>query len=224
MMARPRRFVAAFLFATLLTVYLTALVSANITGKTLNTVPCTTNTGGCAIYSDPEGFSGTISGTASTTSTLVDYICVGIISAQFVPYAGTYTFKVYDGTTLLASTTTETVASTPDCTGNNNSATGGVTFTFPASGIVNYTLAISGITSSNVATICPENCHSILNRVFAGDGSHANSLSVGVVGGPPVNVPEAPYASLLVITGGLLVAFVAWRRLRPVPVRSRTSP
>jgi hypothetical protein len=223
MMAGPRRFVAASLLATLLTVILTGIALASVTGKTLNTVPCTTNTGGCAIYSDPAGFSGTITGTASTSASLVDYICIGDISQQFAPYAGTYTFKVYDGTTLLGSGT-ETVAPTPDCSGNNNSATGGVTFTFPASGVVNYTLAISGITSSNVTDICPTGCHSILNRVFATDGSHANSLSVGAIGGPPVNVPEAPYASLLVVTGAIVVAFVTWRRMRPGPAGPRTTP
>jgi hypothetical protein len=223
-MAGSRRLMAAFVLASLLSVVLTAMAFANVTGKTLNTVPCTTNTNGCAIYSDPDGFSGTISGDANTSAMLVDYICIGTTSVKFAPYAGTYTFKVYDGTTLLASTTSESVASTPDCTGNNNAATGGVTFTFPASGVINYTLAISGITSSNVTSICPEDCHSIRNRVFAADGSHADSLSVGVMGGPPVNVPEAPYASLLVITGGILVAFFVWRRLRAVPARSRTSP
>jgi len=223
MRAGPRRIVAAALLATLLSASLTAMAFANVTGKTLNTVPCTTNTGGCAIYSDPEGFSGTISGDASTSATLVDYICIGNISNQFAPYAWTYTFKVYDGTTLLASTTTESVAATPDCTGNNNAATGGITFTFPASGIVNYTLAISGITSSNVTSICPQDCHSIKNRVFAADGSHADSLSVGVIGGPPVNVPEAPFASLLVVTGALVAAFVVWRRLRKGPAGSRTT-
>jgi len=222
MLAGPRRFVAAVLLAGFLTAVMAAAVSASVTGKTLNTVPCSTNTGGCAIYSDPDGFSGTITGDASTSASLVDYICIGTISQQFVPYAGTYTFKVYDGSTLLGSST-ETVAATPECTGNNNAATGSLTFTFPASGVVNYTLAISGITSSNVTSICPEDCHSVKNRVFGSDGSHADSLSVGVIGGPPVNVPEAPYASLLVITGGLVVAFVAWRRIRPTRAASRTT-
>ena len=222
MMAGPRRFVAAFLLATVLTAFATAIAFADVTAKTLNTVPCTTNTSGCAIYSDPAGFSGTITGTASTSATLVDYMCIGNISQQFAPYAGTYTFKVYDGTTLLGSST-ETVAATPDCTGNNNSATGGVTFTFPASGVVNYTLAISGITASNATDLCPTGCHSVKNRVFAADGSHADSLSVGVIGGPPVNVPEAPYASLLVITGAIVVAFVVWRRMRPGSMGSRTT-
>jgi len=224
MMAGSRRFVAAALLATLLTVSLSAIAFANVTGKTLNTEPCATNTGGCAIYSDPAGFAGTISGDANSSATLVDYICVGTVSVQFVPFAGTYTFSVYDGTTLLASTTTEAVAATPDCTGNNNAATGGITFTFPASGIVNYTLAISGITSGNVTTICQQDCHSIKNRVFGADGSHADSLSVGVIGGPPVNVPEAPYASLLVVTGAIVAAFVVWRRMRPGPAGSPTAP
>jgi hypothetical protein len=216
----PRRLAAAALLAIVPTVFLTAVAFANVTGKTLNTVPCDGVATGCAIYSDPAGFSGTISGDANTSVTLVDYICVGIISEQFAPYAGTYTFKVYDGTTLLASTT-ETVAATPECTGNNNAVTsGGATFTFPVSGIVNYTLAISGITSSNVETICPANCHTIKNRVFAADGSHADSASVGVVGGPPVNVPEAPFASLLVISGAVVAAFVVWRQLR----RARPDP
>jgi hypothetical protein len=219
----PGRFVAAALLAILLTTFLSAVAFANVTGKTLNTVPCTSNASGCAIYSDPAGFSGTISGDASTSATLVDYICIGIISEQFAPYAGTYSFKVYDGTTLLASST-ETVAATPNCTGNNNSATGALAFTFPTSGIVNYTLAISGITSSNVTSICPENCHTIKNRVFAADGSHADSASVGVIGGPPVNVPEAPYASLLVITGAIVAAFVVWRRLRPAGAGPATTP
>ena len=222
MLAGPRRFVAALLLAGFLTAVSTAAVSANVTGKTLNTVPCTTNTGGCAIYSDPAGFSGTITGDANSSASLVDYICIGTISQQFVPYAGTYTFKVYDGSTLLGSAT-EAVAATPDCTGNNNAATGSVSFTFPASGVVNYTLAISGITSSNVTTLCPEDCHSVKNRVFGTDGSHADSLSVGVIGGPPVNVPEAPYAILLVITGGLVVAVVAWRSIRPASAAPGTT-
>lgn len=223
MVAGSRRFLTVLALAGMLALVPTASALANVTGKTLNTVPCTTNTNDCAIYSDPDGFSGTITGDASTSATVVDYICIGDISAHFVPYAGTYTFKVYDGTTLLA-TATETVAATPDCTGNNNAGTGGATFTFPASGTVNYTLAISGITSSNVTSICPEGCHSILNRAFATDGSHAQSASVGVIGGPPVNVPEAPYAILLLVSGAIVVAFVVWRRLRTAPARQRSLP
>ena len=217
--ATVRRIAAALVLVGLLAIPLASGVSANITGKTINTTPCETATG-CAVYSDPGGFSGTISGTPNTTATVVDYICVGFTGEPFKPYAGTYTFKVYDGATLLA-TATETVAATPDCTGNNNAGTGGATFTFPASGVVNYTLAISGITSSNVGTICPEGCHTIRNRAFnIVDGSHADSASVGVIGGPGAVVPEAPYASLLVVTGGLVAGVFVLRRLRG----SRVSP
>jgi hypothetical protein len=214
MNATARRLAAMLLLLGLLAIPLAGQVSANITAKTINTTPCATPNG-CAVYSDPGGFSGTISGTANSTANVVDYICVGIIGEQFKPYAGTYTFKVYDGATLLASTTTEIVAGSPDCTGNNNAATGGVTFTFPASGVVNYTLAITGITASNVGSICPEGCHTIRNRAFnTTDGSHADSASVGVVGGPGTVVPEAPFASLLVVTGGLIAAAIVYRRLR----------
>jgi len=220
--ATVRRVAATIVLLGLLAVPLASSVSANIKAKTLNTTPCPT-VGGCAVYSDPAGFSGTISGTANSTATVVDYICVGFTGEQFKPFAGTYTFKVYDGATLLAQTSSETVAATPDCTGNNNAATGGITFTFPASGVVNYTLAISGISAANVGTICPEGCHTIKNRAFTvSDGSHADSASVGVIGGPAAVVPEAPYASLLVVTGGLIAAFLAFRRLRPRP-RSVTS-
>jgi hypothetical protein len=212
--ATARRLAAALVLIGLLAIPLASQASANITAKTINTTPCAT-VNGCAVYSDPGGFSGTISGTANSTATVVDYICVGFTGEQFKPFAGTYTFKVYDGATLLASTTTEVVAATPDCTGNNNAATGGVTFTFPASGTVNYTLAISGITSSNVTSICPEGCHTIRNRAFnTTDGSHADSASVGVVGGPGTVIPEAPFASLLLATGGLIAAAIVYRRLR----------
>jgi hypothetical protein len=214
MNATARRLAATLVLLGLLAIPLAGSVSANITGKTINTTPCA-NVGGCAVYSDPAGFSGTITGTANSSATVVDYICVAFTGEQFKPYAGTYTFKVYDGATLLAQTSSESVAATPDCTGNNNAATGGITFTFPASGVVNYTVAIAGITSANVGSICPEGCHSVRNRaVNTTDGSHADSASVGVVGGPGTVVPEAPFASLLVVTGGLIAAAIVYRRLR----------
>jgi hypothetical protein len=214
MNATARRLATALILLGLLAVPLASQASATITAKTINTTPCAT-AGGCAVYSDPGGFSGTITGTANSTATVVDYICVGFTGEQFKPYAGTYTFKVYDGATLLASTTTESVAATPVCTGNNNAATGGITFTFPASGVVNYTVAIAGITSANVGSICPEGCHTIKNRAFnTTDGTHADSASVGVVGGPGTVVPESPFASLLVVTGGLIAAAIVYRRVR----------
>ena len=220
--ATVRRAAAALVLVGLLAIPLASSVSAAITAKTINTTPCPT-VGGCAVYTDPAGFSGTISGTPNSSATVVDYICVGFTGEQFKPFAGTYTFKVYDGATLLA-TATETVAATPDCTGNNVSTSGGATFTFPASGVVNYTLAISGISAANVGTICPEGCHTIRNRAFnTTDGSHADSASVGVIGGPGAVVPEAPYASLLVVTGGLVAGVFVLRHLRGRRVLPRAA-
>ena len=118
---------------------------------------------------------------------------------------------VGSGATLA--TSTYTVTGGVDCVDGANPVSGTVnTFLVPAGGVVNYSILISGITSAN----CPATFsafNSIRNQAFDQfDGSHAASLSVAPCA-PPPQVPEVPFAGLLVVTGAIGAAlFVAYKQ------------
>ena len=230
MRAQSRVLSLAAVTAAILLFSLVTFASANVSGKSIFTEsgeclpgdtgdspPCT-----AAIYG-PNGFSGQIffeSDEIDTTVQLVDYICVHTPGAgSFVSFggpSGTSTFTLSESGAPLGSAL-ETVTSGEGCTGGTDSVTAGsVSFVVPADGSVDYTLAVTGITSGASAQAAfGAGYNSILNRVVEIDGNQANSVSVP----PPTNfqIPEAPLAILLVLSGGLLVGWFLVRRTRNAP-------
>jgi hypothetical protein len=190
-----------------------------LTSKTIDTeagsctgsggTPCTA----AAVYG-ANGFTGTLHFSGSGTATAWDYICVHTPAASsFKTFAGTFTFSLYNGTTLLGSAT-YAIAGGSSCTGSTNYAGShaGITFTVPASGIVNYTISIAGITSGSSAQAAFSSFNSIRNEAFDSRCNVARSYSVP----PPTNfiIPEAPFAVLLPLSAGLLAAAFVMRKPR----------
>ena len=170
---------------------------------------------GAAVYGD-GGFTGHIYGSGS--GPIVDYICVHLSSGgAFTSKGGTYTFSVYDASSNLIGSTTETVTNGQECTNGNNAVTSGsINVDFDANGgVVSYTVSINGVTSSNAVTTFA-GYNSVFNRVVAlGDGQ-ANSPSVAPPA-PVAEIPEAPVPALLLVTAGLVgFAFVARRSSRTI--------
>jgi hypothetical protein len=174
------------------------------------TTPC-----GAAVYG-ADGFTGTITYSADeigTSASVVDFMCTHTVGdATFKSFAGTYTLtiKTTGGATLA--TASEAVAGGQDCIDSSNPTSGGsATFTVPATGVVQYSILISGVTSQTCPTLFA-GFNSIRNGALdLSDGSHANSPSVAPCGTPPF-IPEAPFAALLVLTGGALAAVYVARR------------
>ncbi len=176
------------------------------------TTPC-----GAAVYG-PNGFTGTITYTldeVGTAAKLVDFLCAHVPGdAAFDSFGGTYTLTVRAGGTVgsgaVLGTSAETVTNGVDCVDAANPVSAGsVSFTVPAGGVINYSILISGITS----TTCQSHFsafNSIRNQAFDElDGSHAASPSVAPCG-PPTIIPEAPFAALLLLTSAAgAVWFVA---------------
>jgi len=223
-----RRVLSAATIASLLVFTLAGLASAHITGKSIVTengecMPGGEGTAACtaaAVYG-PNGFSGQIffaDDEKGTTQTLYDYLCVHTPDSDpgtpnpFVSYGGTYQFVLTEGGAPVGNST-ETVTGGVPCTdGNNAVSAGGATIVVPADGSVDYTISIDGITSGTSAQAAFATYNSVLNRVVEKDGNQANSVSVK----PPTNfqVPEAPLAILLLLTGGLGAAWFVSRRMR----------
>ena len=126
------------------------------------------------------------------------------------------------GATLA--TSTETVANGTECTDAANPVTGTITsFTVPSNGVVDYSIMISGLT----AQTC-QSAFSAYNSIRNGaldlqDGSHANSPSVAPCGTPPL-IPEAPFAALLVLSGGALAVVYFMRRSGAFHLTAPRSP
>jgi hypothetical protein len=207
---RAKRLLAP-LAAIALTFVVSGIASAHIDSKTINTA-----SGGGAFTYGATGVTGTI--TASGAEKIVDYLCVHTPGdGPFVSYGASYTLTLYSNGTPVG-TSTYTASDGLACTDGNNavsSSTAGVSVNFDTyGGSLQYSLLIGGVTSANCPTIFPVSTYnSTLNRVYdPTDGSHANSVSVPPCG-PPVEIPEAPAAAMLLITGGLLAgAFVIMRR------------
>ncbi|HYM83257.1 MAG TPA: hypothetical protein VEY67_03815 [Candidatus Dormibacteraeota bacterium] len=185
-------------------------VYAATDSKSINTTTGECTGGGCgaAVYGS-SGFSGRLYG--SGAASLADYICTHHPGdGAFDSYGGTYTLTISSNGSQLAQAT-YTVSSGWDCTADSNAAAGHVTFTYPASGHVDYTVWIAGVTSSNAQALF-SGYNSILNRVVSTTGrDHANSPSVAPPG-PGGEVPEVPAAALLILTGGLGAAWFLLRR------------
>jgi hypothetical protein len=217
----------------------TTTTGPTLTSKTIDTEAGScganggTNCNSAALYG-ANGFSGTLTFNGSGTVTAWDYICTNTPSnSAFKTFAGTYTFKVYDGSTLLGSTS-YAVAGGQACTGSTNWAAGGtgLTFTVPASKTVGYTISIAGITAGASAQAAFAGSATIQNQAFNICNTQALSsvvLNGGVVSScscsgvarswavpPPTNfiIPEAPYAILLPLTAGLFAAAFVMRRSR----------
>ncbi|HJP88766.1 MAG TPA: hypothetical protein VJ850_07035 [Candidatus Limnocylindrales bacterium] len=223
MIAR-RLLVAVATLALLLMVTSAAFATTgSVTSKTIDTTtgecvnsgnPPTLGDGvtacGAAVYG-ADGFSGHISGTGTVPVT--DYLCVHTPGdGAFVSYGGTYTLTLYGGGNALIGSETYTVTGGQECTdGLNASAGTGISVDFDAnSGSVAYTLTVDGITSANAQTTF-SGYNSILNRAKGIGDAQAQSPSVAPPG-PPGEVPEAPFAALLVLSAGLLTVLFLMRR------------
>lgn len=186
------------------------------------TTPC-----GAAVYG-ANGFTGTITYSADeigTTAQIVDFMCVHLASGgAFTSYGGTYTLTVKNTGGATLATSTETVANGTECTDAANPVTGTITsFTVPSNGVVDYSIMISGLT----AQTC-QSAFSAYNSIRNGaldlqDGSHANSPSVAPCGTPPL-IPEAPFAALLVLSGGALAVVYFMRRSGAFHLTAPRSP
>lgn len=165
------------------------------------TTPC-----GAAVYG-PSGFTGTVTYSANeigTTAKLDDFLCVHTTGdATFKSFAGTYSLTVTTtgGAPLAAST--ETVAGGTDCVDGANPVSGTInTFIVPAGGVVNYSILISGVTAQTCQSTF-SSYNAIRNQAFdLLDSSHAASPSVAPCG-PPPQIPEVPFAGLLVLTAAV---------------------
>ncbi len=213
---RRLRPVFGFALITILMLASTAAVSANTTSKTINTTTGECSEGGCgAAVFGTNGFSGRLFGTGSAS--LADYICVHTPgTGSFVSFPGTYTFTVSSGGSQLA-TGSYLVTGGVGCTSNNNAAGGSVSFTYPASGFVEYSVSVSGVTPSNAQSTFSR-YNSILNRVISADlKDHAQSESVPPPG-PGGEVPEVPAAALLILSGGIGAGWFLLRRRSDTPI------
>ncbi len=177
---------------------------------------------GSAVYGE-GGFTGRIYG--SGTQTIFDYLCVHTpADAAFKSFGGTLTLTILDvSNAVIGGPVTETVTGGIDCTGNTDGGavtTAGVSVNFDTNGgVVAYHLVIDGVTSANAQATFSAN-NSIRNEVFsAGCAQHVRSASVAPPG-PPVLLPEAPAAVMMLFTGGLTaLAYLGWRSVR----RPRTA-
>ena len=170
---------------------------------------------GAAVY-DSSGFSGTITYSADeigTTAKVVDFICVHLPgTGPFRSYGGLYTLTIKSTGGATLATSTETVAGGMECTAGANPVSGTInSFTVPATGVVKYSILISGL-SAGQCQAAFASFNAIRNgAVDILDGSHANSPSVAPCGTPPI-IPEAPYVALLVLTAGAIVIVYVLRR------------
>ena len=190
----------------------------SVVSKTIDTEAGSCGSGGGAACSSAavygaSGFSGTLTFDTAGAVTAWDYICTHTpADASFKTFGGTYTFTAYDGTTSLGSVS-YTIVGGNTCTGSTNYAaiSAGLTFTVPASKVVNYTVSISGVTAGSIAQAAFAGFNSIRNEAFT-TCSHTRSYSVP----PPTNfiIPEAPFAVLLPLSAGLLAAFFVIRKPR----------
>lgn len=168
------------------------------------TTPC-----GSAVYG-ANGYTGYVTYSADevgTTAQLYDFLCVHPTGGKFTSYAGTYTLMV------AGTTSTYTVAGGVDCSGGANPAHTGTiaTFTVPAGGVVAYSVSIAGVTSQTCQSAFAA-YNSTRNQVYdLLDGSHAAAPSVPTCA-PPANVPDAPFASLLLVTSGIGAALFVARK------------
>jgi hypothetical protein len=188
---------------------------AATTSKSINTTTgeCTGEGCGAAVYGT-SGFSGRLYGTGAAS--LSDYICTHHPGdGAFDSYGGTYTLTISSNGSQLAQGS-YAVTGGSNCTADADAAAGHVSFTYPASGFVDYTVSIAGVTAGNAqATFSGYNA--ILNRVVSTTGKdHANSPSVAPPG-PGGEVPEVPAAALLILTGGLGAAWFLLRRRGALP-------
>lgn len=176
-------------------------------GKT----PC-----GAAVYGE-NGFTGRIYG--SGTLTLFDYICVHTPGAgAFKSFGGTATLTLTNAGGTVIGSVTETIVGGKDCDGyddNGAVTSAGITVNLNNyGGVVSYRISYAGVTSANAqATFSAYN--SIRNEVYSdGCKDHARSASVAPPG-PPVLVPEAPAAVMLLLSGGLTaLGFLGIRGMR----------
>ncbi len=200
--------VIAFVSFLILVPFSSALAATTSKSIDTTTGECTGEGCGAAVYGT-SGFSGRLFG--SGAASLSDYICTHHPGdGAFDSFGGTYTLTISSNGSQLAHGT-YAVTGGINCTADSNAAAGHVSFTYPASGSVDYTVWIQGVTSGNAqATFSRFN--SILNRVVSTTGAdHANSPSVAPPG-PGGEVPEAPAAALLILTGGLGTAWFLLRQ------------
>ncbi len=211
MSSRRLRPLAAVVLIFLFSILSTTAVSAHTFRKSINTTTGECTGGGCgSLVYGGSGVSGRLFG--SGPASLLDYVCVQK-PADPAPqsFGGTYTLTVTSGGVVLASTS-YTVASGLDCSGQSNAAAGNpASFTYPSSGFVDYSVGISGVTSGNAQHIF-SHFDSILDRdVDSRSGDCHNSPGVP----PPApggEVPEVPAAALLILTGGLGTGWFLLRR------------
>jgi hypothetical protein len=201
------------------------LAAANIESKSINTEAgeCLTEDSpqcdSAAVYG-PNGFSGVLTfaaDEAATTVKVVDYICVHTTgSGAPKSFAGSYTLTLTNGGTPLASDTYAVIGGL-DCAGSTNAvagafATEGAAITVPADLTVEYTVSISGVSAGASAQGAFATYNAIRNEAADSSGGHARSIDVK----PPTTfiVPEAPFAPLLVLTGGIAAAWFVRRQSR----------
>jgi hypothetical protein len=214
----PRRAALVLISAFVLLLASASVAFASIQSKTILTTTglCsdTSTTCGAAVYG-PNGFTGTVTYSADeigTSAKLDDFLCVHTpATGPFVSFGGTYTLTVKSGATLgsgaMLATSAYAVANAVDCVDAANPVTGTVnTFFVPGGGVVNYSILIT----HNGVPVTAQTCqgtfstfNSIRNQVFDQlDGSHAASESVAPCG-PPPQIPEVPFAGLLVLTSAI---------------------
>jgi hypothetical protein len=238
MKAPFRRLPIAITLTGIMLFALSGIALANPVSKTIDTTACTSSPSDlCATYG-ANGFTGTITFSADevgTTVLLLDVICVnpinsgtgfntvGIDAGPSATGAGgssaTYTF------TLGSTTGSYTIPSGNDCSDGAynpfNAATG--VSVFISSATMSYTLTLATVTAANANAAFGNKgvkFNSILNKVYEPNASNAtgvvtaNSPSVGPPEGPGTPVPDAPFAILLLGTGGLTAVWYVSRKLR----------
>jgi hypothetical protein len=236
-----RRLLTSLVLSSLLMLTLSAVASANIASKSIDTTTgaCTDNTSGndpepgcgSAVYG-AQGFTGIITFDAAPAGqTIVDYICTHTPGdGPFVSYTkgGTYTLTIYNDDSTVNATATNVVIGGIQCTGSENAVDGGAAAGATiAAGTTDttlkYSITIQGVTPESASTDFPtcgpstppetECFNSIRNRALSTDGSHADSPSVKPPTTPPGEIPESPFSALLVLTAGVGVAWFVSRRL-----------
>jgi hypothetical protein len=161
------------------------------------------------------GFSGRIYG--SGTALLSGLVCVHSPSdASFSSYGGAYALSVNSVGQASGGSSRENVVGGQDCTVGAAATSGApIKVTFPPSGYLGYTLAISGVSPANGSSAFRAYDRMSV-RIFvtgAGQPSAASSPAVAPPG-PPGDIPESPFVPALLLSAGVLTILMVQRRMR----------
>jgi hypothetical protein len=231
-MSFKRRLAAATVAGSLLVFAFAGATSANLVSKTINTDA----SGAALLQTDPATgqtfFSGTLTFSADEaghTVRVVDFICGHTPGGmQFMSVGGTYRLDISgaevpgDPGSIPTATDSYVIPDGFDCASSTSpiSTAEGAEFVVPSNDLsVNYQVSR---TSDQFTQEDFANFNSVRNDAYSfdvtsGQSSVARSLSV-LPPGPPVIIPEAPLAILLVLTSGLLVVWFVSRRMRSASV------